>query len=173
MPLSPDDVTKHLKSDGSVAWTTLAQLLVSGSQSCVDGRDHDAVLGTPGGDAGEYLLNLACIERLTGRAIDDGELESLFDRFLLHFGRFYMHTDRHAVDNLAESLRADDAFTDVAGDSAKTEALVRQPGERSASSAVQAATSLRKALRSMALRVQRSSRSSPTEAIQRVCLLTV
>ena len=130
MPLSPDDVTKHLKSDGSVAWTTLAQLLVSGSQSCVDGRDHDAVLGTPGGDAGEYLLNLACIERLTGRAIDDGELESLFDRFLLHFGRFYMHTDRHAVDNLAESLRADDAFTDVAGDSAKTEALVRQPGPR-------------------------------------------
>jgi len=130
MPMSPEDVTKHLESDGSIAWTTLAELMGAGCHSCVDGRDAGAVLGTPGGDAGEYLVHLACIERVTGAELGGAELQQMFDRFLLHFGRFYMHTDRHAVDNLAATLAGDDAFADVGGDSAKTEALVRSPGDR-------------------------------------------
>ena len=30
--------------------------------SCVDGRDDSGVMGTPGGDAGEFLLALAAVE---------------------------------------------------------------------------------------------------------------
>ena len=111
--MSPEDVTKHLESDGSIAWTTLAELMGAGCHSCVDGRDAGAVLGTPGGDAGEYLVHLACIERVTGAELGGAELQQMFDRFLLHFGRFYMHTDRHAVDNLAATLAGDDAFAEA------------------------------------------------------------
>ena len=128
--LSIQDVVNHLESEGTVSWTTMAQLLVSGSQSCVDGRDGDAVLGTPGGDAGEYLLHLAGIERSTGIQLSADELSPLLERFMLHFGTFYMHTDRGALETLATALAADEAFADVAGDSNQVEALIREPGER-------------------------------------------
>lgn len=128
MPLKPKDVVKHLERPGTVSWTTMARLLADGHQSCVDGRDHDAVLGTPGGDAGEYLLFLAGIERLTGKPVPDADLPQLFDRFMLHFGSFYMHTDRHAVETLAKALAEDPVFADVGP--TRVEKLIRDPGDR-------------------------------------------
>lgn len=128
MSLNTADVTNHIRKDGVVKWTTLAHVLVDGAQSCVDGREPGAVLGTPGGDAGEYLLALATIEKLTGAPIPDDEIPRVFQRFLGHFGRFYMHTDSHAVAHLAADLGKNPTFAHLAGDGARTEALVRQPG---------------------------------------------
>lgn len=129
MTHSTDDVTRHIRHPGAVQWTTLAHVLVDGAQSCVDGREPGAVLGTPGGDAGEYLLALATIEKLTGKAIPDEEVPEVFERFLGHFGRFYMHTDSHAMEHLAEALAQNPTFGHLGGDVSRTEAFVRQPGK--------------------------------------------
>jgi len=129
MTLGTEQVADHIRTDGVVEWTTLANTLVGVSQSCVDGREPGSVLGTPGGDAGEYLLALAAIEKLTGNPISDDELPRVFQRFLGHFGRFYMHTDSHAMGHLAAALADTPEFAHLGGDVAATEALVRQPGK--------------------------------------------
>lgn len=129
MSLSPEEVAAHIRKPGVVNWTNLARVLVDGAQSCVDGREPGSVLGTPGGDAGEYLVALAVIEELTGRAIPDSEIPVVFRRFLGHFGRFYMHTDSKAITTLAQSLSEDERFAFLGCDTVKTEELVRNPGD--------------------------------------------
>ena len=96
-----------------------AALLLQGTTACVDGREESTVLGTPGGDAGELLLALSTIEAVTGRALREEEIQRVFDHYVDGFGRFYMHTDRHALDRLAEDSRLAE-IEDV-------EALVRHP----------------------------------------------
>ena len=66
-----------------------------------------SLLGTPGGDAGELVLSLAALEQLLGRPLDAGWIATIFDRYVEAFGRFYLHTDRHAIERLADALRAD------------------------------------------------------------------
>lgn len=87
-----------------------ASLLLSGTEACVDGREPHAVLGTPGGDAGELLLALSTVEALIERSLSDLEVRSLFDAYLQSFGRFYIHTDDHALDHLRRDLEADPRF---------------------------------------------------------------
>ncbi|MEL6344158.1 MAG: hypothetical protein AAFV53_13645 [Myxococcota bacterium] len=129
MALSPEEVASHIRKSGVVRWTNLARILVDGAQSCVDGREPDSVLGTPGGDAGEYLVALATIEQLTNNPIVDDEVPRVFRRFLGHFGRFYMHTDSKAMTTLAQSLTEDERFAYLGADTVKTEELVRNPGK--------------------------------------------
>jgi rhodanese-related sulfurtransferase len=90
-----------------------ASLLLFGSESCVDGRDDHAVLGTPGGDAGELLLALATVEDLTTTTLRDEQVAELFDAYLQSFGRFYFHSDEHALVHLHEVLSRDPRFADV------------------------------------------------------------
>ena len=80
--LSQSDIESHLGDARSLRWMKIAALLVNGRLSCVDGRDDSGVMGTPGGDAGEFLLALAAVERVTGRAIDDTTLHTLLLRRL-------------------------------------------------------------------------------------------
>ena len=133
MSHSPADVTRHIRQPGVVGWTTLARVLVDGTLSCVDGREPGQVLGTPGGDAGELLVALATVEQLADAPIEDDELVRILDRYLAHFGRFYMHTDSHAIDHLGAALAQDPAFAglDLSAPGA-TDALVRAPGDHAA-----------------------------------------
>ena len=130
MSHSTTQVTTHLFGDGVVEWKPLAQALTTGFQSCVDGRDPDAVLGTPGGDAGELLMALAVAENRIGTPLAEPEVAALLGGVLTHFGTFYMHTDSHAMHVLADALAKDASFADVAGNHAAVEALVRNPGDR-------------------------------------------
>ncbi len=114
-----------------------AALLLEGTESCVDGREEHAVLGTPGGDAGELLLALSTLEELTGRELSRADVEHFFEAYVEGFGRFYLHTDDHALEALAEHLGSDPRFRDahpdpelapVAGHGAGwAEALIRHP----------------------------------------------
>ena len=92
-----------------------AALLLHGTEACVDGRGEDAVLGTPGGDAGELLLALAAAEDVTGQPLSEGDIVALFDAYVESFGRFYFHTDDHALRHLASELRRDPRFATVMG----------------------------------------------------------
>lgn len=105
--LTREDIEHHLGDPLSIRWIKLAALLVSGRLSCVDGRDDSGVVGTPGGDAGEFLLALASLERVTGRALDDTAVRALLLRRLDAFGRCYLHTDITASNALITSMRAD------------------------------------------------------------------
>jgi rhodanese-related sulfurtransferase len=109
-PLSREDVASHVGDVNSVKWMKLAALLVNGRVSCVDGRDDSGVVGTPGGDGGEFLLALDALERVTGRALDTKAIDTLLARRVDAFGRFYIHTDVAAANALIRSLRTDRRF---------------------------------------------------------------
>jgi len=106
--LTLDAVRAHLGDTGAIRWIRLAAFLVHGKRSCVDGRDDHGVVGTPGGDAGEFVLAVAALEKVTGESVSDAALDQLLREWVDTFGRFYMHTDDHALDRLIDSLRQDD-----------------------------------------------------------------
>ena len=105
--LSLVDVEDHIANRDRVRWTKAANLMLHGTQACVDGRDAHAIIGTPGGDAGELVLALASAERVGARTFTTAEVEALFDAYLDAFGHFYMHTDDHAVAEVLEALELD------------------------------------------------------------------
>ncbi len=107
IPLTPERIEQHVGDPSQVRWVRLAALLVSGKRSCVDGRDPQGVVGTPGGDAGEFVLALSAIEAVTGQRIPDAAVPRLLLRELDTFGRFYMHTDTHAWAAFLGSVRSD------------------------------------------------------------------
>jgi rhodanese-related sulfurtransferase len=108
--LTRDDVVAHVGDVRSVRWVKLAALLVNGRCSCVDGRDDSGVIGTPGGDGGEFLLALIAAERVTGKPLDQAAIDELLSRRIDAFGRFYMHTDVASANTLIKSLRSDKRF---------------------------------------------------------------
>jgi rhodanese-related sulfurtransferase len=105
--LTREQVEAHLGDPYSTRWMKLAALLVNGRLSCVDGRDATGVLGTPGGDAGEFALLLAATEHVTARTIDPDKVVELLARRVAVFGHFYVHTDIHASNQLIQAMRAD------------------------------------------------------------------
>ncbi len=111
--LTRADIEAHLGDARSLRWMKIAALLVSGRLSCVDGRDDSGVMGTPGGDAGEFLLSLAALERVTGKLLDDKAMHTLLLRRLDAFGRFYFHTDVNASNTLIAAMRADRRFDEA------------------------------------------------------------
>ena len=111
--LTVDDVKAHVGDPFAVRHLKFAALLLHGRLSCVDGRDDSGVVGTPGGDAGEFLLALAALERVTGVVLDEAAVEKLLRRRLDTFGRFYLHTDVDAGNALLRRLRADRRFDAV------------------------------------------------------------
>ncbi|MDP3277167.1 MAG: rhodanese-like domain-containing protein [Deltaproteobacteria bacterium] len=104
--LSLDDVREHIGDPGSVRWVKLASMVVNGRQSCVDGRDDKGVLGTPGGNAGEFLLSLAAIERSTGEQVQASAVSDLLESYVQAVGRFYMHSDTDTMTRLILKLRS-------------------------------------------------------------------
>ncbi|MEZ4406491.1 MAG: rhodanese-like domain-containing protein [Polyangiales bacterium] len=108
--LTRADLEDHLGDAMSLRWVKLASLLATGRLCCVDGRDVSGVLGTPGGDAGEFVLALAALESMTARAFSPDAIEALFRRRLDAFGRFYVHTDIASSNALIAAMRADPRF---------------------------------------------------------------
>lgn len=105
--LSLADVEAHVGDPSSVRWMKMAALLLHGRQSCVDGRDETAIVGTPGGDAGELLLGLAAIEEVTGEKLTPLQIRTILARRLGALGRFYLHGDVTAGNALIASMRSD------------------------------------------------------------------
>jgi rhodanese-related sulfurtransferase len=108
MRLEANQILEHVGDPGSVRWVKLAAFLTNGKRSCVDGRDDKGVIGTPGGDAGELVLALAAAEAVRGAPFSDSDVERVLGLHLDAFGRFYMHSDMHAMNTLiVEGLRKD------------------------------------------------------------------
>jgi hypothetical protein len=106
-PLSPTTLVRHLEEMiPDVAWVDLRALAGDQAVACVDGRNHDCVAATPGGNAGLFVLLLGALEAALARTLTDSDVEALFDAYLDRFGLFYLHSDTHAVDLLCDHLAA-------------------------------------------------------------------
>jgi rhodanese-related sulfurtransferase len=106
-PLTRAQIEAHIGDPHSVRWVKMAALLLHGKSSCVDGRDDHGVIGTPGGDAGEFMLALTSLERSTGKPFPVECMEALLRAYLDTFGHFYIHSDTHAGNNLIRAMRGD------------------------------------------------------------------
>jgi len=92
--------------------------------SCIDGRSSEGILGTPGGDSGEFLLALSVFQQLTKRTTswtasnsnnnsnetdcDEQEILAIFRDFMDTISpsrQFYMHSDVHALESVAEEVQ--------------------------------------------------------------------
>jgi hypothetical protein len=100
-------ITEHIGTGSSLQWIKMAAFMVHGQLSCVDGRDDCGIIGTPGGDMGEFLVAMATLEDLLRRPFTEAEVAELFRRRLEAFGRFYMHSDQSCLDKLFAALHAD------------------------------------------------------------------
>jgi rhodanese-related sulfurtransferase len=105
--LSVDQIAWHVGQPGSIRWLKFAALMMHGKSACIDGRDDHGVIGTPGGDAGEFVLGLAAVEQLAGVALSDERVAQLLIHWVDTFGRFYLHSDVSASNKFIASLRAD------------------------------------------------------------------
>lgn len=111
--LTREHVAEHVGDATAVRWVKMAALLLHGRLSCVDGRDDASVLGTPGGDAGELVLALSALEKLTDHRFSQADVERLLERRIDTLGRFYYHTDVHAANHAIKEMRADPRFDDA------------------------------------------------------------
>jgi hypothetical protein len=105
--LTREMIVEHVGDEAKVRRVKLAAVLLANQTSCVDGREDRAIIGTPGGDAGEILLGLAAAERVAGQTLDLAHIEPLARAFADTFGGIYLHTDNHALNRLVRSLRSD------------------------------------------------------------------
>jgi hypothetical protein len=78
------------------------------SFSCLDGRFNDPILGTPGGDAGEFILALSVYEDLLGggRKLTQNSVDHFFSQYLklMKPRKFLMCTDDFAVNHIEKEL---------------------------------------------------------------------
>lgn len=76
------------------------------SFSCLDGRITRGVLGTPGGDAGEFILGLLVYEDLSGKNLEQDMVDNYLEEYLrlMDSEDFYMCTDDYAIAHIERQL---------------------------------------------------------------------
>lgn len=101
---SQEEIASYLKQKGVVRWVKLGEIFQEEFDACVDGRETNPVVGNPGGDVSRLAEAVIAVGAVAGRHFNPGEILKIFDWYLGHVGRFYMHTDDHAMHHLAEFL---------------------------------------------------------------------
>ena len=78
------------------------------SFKCLDGRNSKSVLGTPGGDAGEFILALSAYEAflVKSQTLGQEDIDSILSNYLniIPYDKFYMCTDDMAISHLEREL---------------------------------------------------------------------
>jgi rhodanese-related sulfurtransferase len=117
-------IRAQLSDPAVVRWIQLVAVARLGHISCVDGRDERGVIGAPGGDSGELLLQLAALEELTGTVLDDRAVAAILLARVDAFGSLYLHSDLHALAHLLDSVRVERRLRDAFADVGSVDALV-------------------------------------------------
>lgn len=103
--LTLDDIREHLGDPRAIHRQKLASLLTHGHLSCVDGRDHGSLFGTPGGDGGEILLALSALEKVRNKVLSKAEVAAMLEARLDGFGMCGVHTDVSTGNKVIAALR--------------------------------------------------------------------
>lgn len=106
--LSLEEVSDHIGDPRTVRWIKLPALVMHGHSACVDGRDERGVVGTPGGDAGKFILALAAVEQATGTTLSGDVIAEALRTHIDTFGDFYIHTDGLAFEALIAAVDGDE-----------------------------------------------------------------
>lgn len=100
--LTEEDVRGHVEH-GGMELVEARELLQNTAEFCVDGRGENKAIGTPGGNAGEFVLYLGTYETMTGKNLSDEQVVQVLGRYLEEYGKFYMHTDSPALEHMCLS----------------------------------------------------------------------
>ena len=90
--------------------------------SDMDGRARYGILGTPGGDLGEFILALAAMEELIKpKTLSEEDVYQYFEEFLEHMANegkhlFYHGTDEAALGRLAAAAEVGDPLSPATDD---------------------------------------------------------
>lgn len=116
--MKSQEMNTHLRRMAEAsAVAALPDVLFEHTVSCVDGRKTEGVVGTPGGNAGVFILMLAALEEFSGTNLDASEVDGIFARYLGMFGPFYMHTDELSLEHAATRFLANGDSAPTAGGS--------------------------------------------------------
>ncbi|CAG9327741.1 unnamed protein product [Blepharisma stoltei] len=76
------------------------------SFGCLDGRINREILGTPGGDAGEFILALLVFEDITEKSLDQDDVDRYLEDWLslMDSEHFYMCTDDYSISHIEREL---------------------------------------------------------------------
>lgn len=105
--LSVRAVEEYLGQKNTVKWIKAKELLNKVADSCVDGRETNHVLSSPGGDVAILTEAIIALGKVINRHLTTLEIDAVFAWRLANMGSFYMHTDEHALHHLQKALSAD------------------------------------------------------------------
>lgn len=76
---------------------------------CVDGRDPELGISTPGGDAGEFVLALIVFEDISGILLDFETVKNYLEEWIkvMQAPKFYMCSDDNSVIHLGKQIGAE------------------------------------------------------------------
>ena len=97
-----EEISAKLSSAGNYTYARVTHT----SFRCLDGRITDPILGTPGGDAGEFVLGLLVYEDMSGKELDLESVETYLHEYLrcMDATKLYMCTDDHAISHIEKEL---------------------------------------------------------------------
>ena len=100
--LSLDAITEHLGNPDNVVWRFAGDLLTEKlTSSCVDGRESEPAVGTPGGDLGGLIDGvIVSAQQVMRRDVRLWEIDAVLEWYLATYGSAYMHTDNHALNHV-------------------------------------------------------------------------
>lgn len=100
-----EEVNDKLANYGNFTYARITH----SSFRCLDGRIEDNILGSPGGDAGEFLLGLLVYQDVAAIEYTQEMIDDYFKRYLecMDPDQFYMCTDQAAIDHIVKELALD------------------------------------------------------------------
>eukprot|EP00741_Cyanophora_paradoxa_P018212 tig00021038_g17585.t1 len=110
----PEKMWRILSIEHAKAFVGDAHIVdvVNHTWSCIDGRSHKAILGTPGGTMSEFILALAAFVKNGFTVANEDTMQALVDLYtekytIPYVRQFYMHTDVKSVTKIAAKLGLD------------------------------------------------------------------
>lgn len=104
------EVRDYLHHHNNIKWVKAGDLLDKLNDACVDGREREPIVASPGGDTALLAEAIIAISKFSGKHLNPVEINQVFRWRLKTLGSFYMHTDEHGLNNLIKSLQLDDRF---------------------------------------------------------------
>jgi len=97
--ITVENIREAFINVATLEWAHVAQA----SFSSFDGRNGEKILGTPGGDMGEFILSLHAYAKVAGSVPSRDDVQTMFERYLKAMTRekFFYETDEKAYTKLA------------------------------------------------------------------------
>ena len=105
--LSEAQVLEHLNKEGNVIWTTAGELEGDQDDACVDDREQEPIIGTPGGDIGLLAKAIEALPIKEGEELSATDIHNILRWYSEENGTFYHHTDTHGLEHLMADLNND------------------------------------------------------------------